>query len=74
LKVLEKGRHTAAGKELEKLGEAFCPFKLVPRHFDEIVEMPREALASPPTRACGNDRVRTPCADASQGVPEGIPR
>jgi RNA polymerase primary sigma factor len=45
-KVLAKGRHTAAAKkELEKLGEAYSPFKLVPRHFDEIVEMPREALA-----------------------------
>jgi RNA polymerase primary sigma factor len=45
-KTLAKGRHTAAAKkELEKLGEAYSPFKLVPRHFDEIVEMPREALA-----------------------------
>jgi RNA polymerase primary sigma factor len=45
-KVLAKGRHTAAAKkELEKLGEAYSPFKLVPRHFDEIVEMPRESLA-----------------------------
>jgi RNA polymerase primary sigma factor len=46
MKALEKGRHTAAAKkELEKLGEAYSPFKLVPRHFDEIVDMPREALA-----------------------------
>jgi RNA polymerase primary sigma factor len=46
LKALEKGRYTpAAKKELDKLGEAFSPFKLVPRHFDEIVEMPRESLA-----------------------------
>jgi RNA polymerase primary sigma factor len=46
IKALEKGRHTPiAKKELEKLGEAYSPFKLVPRHFDEIVDMPREALA-----------------------------
>jgi RNA polymerase primary sigma factor len=45
-KTLAKGRtSSAAKKDLEKLGEAFCVFKLVPRHFDEIVEMPREALA-----------------------------
>ncbi len=46
MKVLANGRTAAAAKkELEKLGETFCPFKLVPRHFDEIVEMPRDALA-----------------------------
>jgi RNA polymerase primary sigma factor len=45
-KTLAKGRASAAAKkDLERLGEAFCVFKLVPRHFDEIVEMPREALA-----------------------------
>ena len=46
IKTLAKGRTGAAAKkDLERLGETFCVFKLVPRHFDEIVEMPREALA-----------------------------
>jgi len=46
LKTLANGRTGAAAKkDLERLGEAFCVFKLVPRHFDEIVEMPRESLA-----------------------------
>ena len=45
-KVLaEKGRDSKEGKaQLEKLGEAFCCFKLVPKHFDEIVDMARDAL------------------------------
>jgi RNA polymerase primary sigma factor len=42
----EKGRnHKETEAALEKLAEAFAPFKLVPRHFDEMVEMPRDALA-----------------------------
>jgi RNA polymerase primary sigma factor len=46
MKLLEdKGR---ADKEtiaaMEKLAEAFSPFKLVPRHFDEMVEMARDGL------------------------------
>ncbi len=46
VKTLAKGRTGAAAKkDMEKLGEVFSVFKLVPRHFDEIVEMPREALA-----------------------------
>ena len=46
IKTLAKGRTGAAAKkDLEKLGEVFSVFKLVPRHYDEIVEMPREALA-----------------------------
>jgi RNA polymerase primary sigma factor len=31
-------------KEFEKLGEVFSPLKLVPRHYDEIVSLPRETL------------------------------
>ncbi len=43
----EKGRDTKEGKEAsEKLAEVFSPFKLVPRHFDELVDMPRRALAT----------------------------
>jgi RNA polymerase primary sigma factor len=46
-KVLaSKGRDSAeATKELERLGVAFSPFKLVPRHYDAAVVMARDALA-----------------------------
>ena len=45
-KVLtEKGRDSDEGQaQLVKLGEAFCCFKLVPKHYDEIVDMARDAL------------------------------
>ncbi len=33
-----------AQAQLAKLGEAFCCFKLVPKHFDEIVDMARDGL------------------------------
>ena len=33
-----------AQAQLAKLGEAFCCFKLVPKHFDEIVDIARDAL------------------------------
>jgi len=33
-----------ARAQLAKLGEAFCCFKLVPKHYDEIVAMARNAL------------------------------
>ena len=43
--IKEKGRHSKdAQAQLEKLGDAFSPFKLVPRHFDEIMDLPREGL------------------------------
>ena len=43
--IKDKGRHSKdAQAQLEKLGEAFSPFKLVPRHFDEIMDLPREGL------------------------------
>ena len=41
----ENGRDDAAtGKQLAKLAEAYSPFKLVPRHFDAMVEMARDGL------------------------------
>ncbi len=44
--VDEHGRdHKESVAALEKLAEAFSPFKLVPRHFDEMVEMARDGLA-----------------------------
>jgi RNA polymerase primary sigma factor len=43
--IKEKGRHSKeAQAQLEKVADCFSPFKLVPRHFDEIMEMPRQAL------------------------------
>jgi RNA polymerase primary sigma factor len=43
--IKDKGRHSKeAQAQLEKLGDAFSPFKLVPRHFDEIMDLPREGL------------------------------
>jgi RNA polymerase primary sigma factor len=32
-------------KDLDKLGNAFCSFKLVPKHYDSIVLMARDALS-----------------------------
>ena len=34
----------AAVADLAKASDAFCYFKLVPKHYDAVVEMPREAL------------------------------
>jgi RNA polymerase primary sigma factor len=43
--IKEKGRDSKEGQEqLAKLGEAYSPFKLVPRHFDEMVDMARMGL------------------------------
>ena len=43
--LAEKGRDSKEGQaQLAKLGEAFCCFKLVPKHFDNIVDMARDAL------------------------------
>ena len=43
--IAEKGRDSEeAQAQLVKLGEAFCCFKLVPKHFDEIVDMARDGL------------------------------
>ena len=43
--IAEKGRNSKEGEAaLAKLGEAFCCFKLVPKHYDEIVDMARGAL------------------------------
>ncbi len=43
--IKEHGRHSKeAEAQLDKLGECFSPFKLVPRHFDEIMDLPRRGL------------------------------
>jgi len=41
-----KGNRSAGPvkKEFEKLAEVYSPLKLVPRHYEEIVDLPREAL------------------------------
>ena len=44
-KTIVKDRNSAqAKKDLAALAEAFAPLKLVPRHYDEIVLMARDAL------------------------------
>jgi RNA polymerase primary sigma factor len=49
----EDGRASVEAQEdLRKLGVAFSPFKLVPRHHDEIVSMARETL----DRICRHER------------------
>jgi RNA polymerase primary sigma factor len=43
--ISEKGRDSKeAEAQMVKLGQAFCCFKLVPKHFDNIVDMARDAL------------------------------
>jgi RNA polymerase primary sigma factor len=43
--LAEKGRGSKeADEQFVKLGEAFCCFKLVPKHFDEIVRFARDSL------------------------------
>jgi RNA polymerase primary sigma factor len=43
--IKEHGRSSKEAQEqLAKLGEAYSPFKLVPRHFDEMVDMARRGL------------------------------
>jgi RNA polymerase primary sigma factor len=43
--IKEHGRSSKeAQDQLAKLGEAYSPFKLVPRHFDEMVDMARRGL------------------------------
>ena len=44
--VKEQGAESKAAREqMKQLALDFSPFKLVPRHFDEIVDMPRQGLA-----------------------------
>ena len=43
--ITEHGRASREARELlARTGEALCPFKLVPRHHEEIVAMPRATL------------------------------
>ena len=44
--IKEQGAKSKAAREqMKQLALDFSPFKLVPRHFDEIVDMPRQGLA-----------------------------
>ncbi len=45
MKVLADGRTSKEARaSIDKLGESFCYFKLVPKHYDMIVGMARDAL------------------------------
>jgi RNA polymerase primary sigma factor len=69
-KVLkEKGRQSKEGQaQLEKLGEAYSPFKLVPRHYDEMVEMARMGL----DRVRRQERVIMNTCVRTAGVPRDV--
>ncbi len=44
--IKEQGAESKVAREqMKQLALDFSPFKLVPRHFDEIVDMPRQGLA-----------------------------
>jgi len=44
--IAKSGRDSdAAKKDLARLGELFSPFKMVPRHYDALVDMPRVGIA-----------------------------
>ena len=69
-KVLkDKGRSSKEGQaQLEKLGEAFSPFKLVPRHFDEMVDMARMGL----DRVRRQERIILNTCVRQAGVPRDV--
>ena len=69
-KVLkESGRSSKEGQEqLAKLGEAYSPFKLVPRHFDEMVDMARRGL----DRVRRQERIILNICVRTCGVPRAV--
>ena len=65
----DKGRSSKeAQAQLEKLGEAFSPFKLVPRHFDEMVDMARMGL----DRVRRQERIILNTCVRQAGVPRDV--
>ncbi|MFV2090694.1 MAG: RNA polymerase sigma factor region1.1 domain-containing protein, partial [Pseudomonadales bacterium] len=65
----EKGRSSKEAEvQLAKLGEAYCPFKLVPRHFDEMVDMARTGLY----RVRRQERIILQVCVRSAGVPRDV--
>ena len=57
-----------AREQLAKLGEAYSPFKLVPRHFDEMVDMARRGL----NRVRRQERIILQTCVRSAGVPRDV--
>jgi RNA polymerase primary sigma factor len=67
--IKEKGRSSKeAQAQLEKLGEAFSPFKLVPRHYDEMVDMARMGL----DRVRRQERIIMHTCVRTAGVPRDV--
>jgi RNA polymerase primary sigma factor len=67
--IKEKGRgNKATDEQLAKLGEAFSPFKLVPRHYDEMVDMARMGL----DRVRRQERIIMNTCVRSAGVPRDV--
>jgi len=67
--IKEKGRSSKEAEEqLAKLGEAYSPFKLVPRHFDEMVDMARRGL----NRVRRQERIIMNTCVRTCGVPRAV--
>jgi RNA polymerase primary sigma factor len=67
--IKEHGRSSKEAQEqLAKLGEAYSPFKLVPRHFDEMVDMARRGL----NRVRRQERTIMNTCVRSAGVPRDV--
>ena len=65
----EHGRTTKESQDqLKKLGEVYSPFKLVPRHFDEMVDMARMGLG----RVRRQERIIMNTCVRTAGVPRHV--
>jgi len=65
----EQGRSTKESQDqLKKLGVAYSPFKLVPRHFDEMVDMARMGLS----RVRRQERIIMNTCVRTAGVPRNV--
>jgi len=69
-KILKTGDRSSkeAREQLAKLGEAYSPFKLVPRHFDEMVDMARTGLY----RVRRQERIILNTCVRTAGVPRDV--
>ena len=67
--IKDKGRtHKETVAQLEKLAEVYSPFKLVPRHFDEMVLMARDGLE----RVRRQERIILHTCVRTAGVPRDV--
>ncbi|HEY5644500.1 MAG TPA: sigma-70 family RNA polymerase sigma factor, partial [Pseudomonadales bacterium] len=67
--IKEHGRSSEdAQAQLEKLGDAFSPFKLVPRHYAEMVDMARRGL----DRVRRQERIIMNICVKTAGVPRDV--